>query len=244
MPKDSVGLQNGVTYTFFVRAVVAFLPPEGSRVGGRGRNGVPAEVGVIPSPRRPIDTEDEPIDTEDEEIPENTPPVVAIPLEDQTASVGAPFTYVIPEGAFTDADGDSLEYAARTSNGDALPLWLAFSAATGTFEGTPGPSDGGTVQVVVTARDGTAAVSDEFVLTVLAVHPSMYRHWMARFGRTVADQVLDAAADRMTAPRTPGMEIKLAGYPVGSSQSSSRHAGHSSKTDDIVSAKSAIGQVV
>ena len=40
------------------------------------------------------------------------------------------------------------------------------------------------------------------------------RAWLSRFGRTVADQVLDTVADRITAGRTPGKEINLAGYRV------------------------------
>ena len=35
--------------------------------------------------------------------------------------------------------------------------------------------------------------------------------WIARFGRTVADQVIDAVQDRVTAPRTEGAEVTLAG---------------------------------
>ena len=38
--------------------------------------------------------------------------------------------------------------------------------------------------------------------------------WMARFGRTVADQVLGAVEDRMSAPRSPGTEISLAGHRI------------------------------
>ena len=39
--------------------------------------------------------------------------------------------------------------------------------------------------------------------------------WIARFGRTVADQVLDAVRGRMTASRRPGTELSLAGQRVG-----------------------------
>ena len=37
------------------------------------------------------------------------------------------------------------------------------------------------------------------------------RAWMARFGRTVAEQVLEAVESRMRAPRAPGAEVSLAG---------------------------------
>ncbi|MDE0335736.1 MAG: fibronectin type III domain-containing protein [Defluviicoccus sp.] len=41
------------------------------------------------------------------------------------------------------------------------------------------------------------------------------RAWLARFGRTVADQVLDAVESRMEAARQPGVEMTLAGQRVG-----------------------------
>ena len=43
--------------------------------------------------------------------------------------------------------------------------------------------------------------------------------WIARFGRTVAEQVIDAVEARMRAPRSPGVELSLAGQRVGGSVS-------------------------
>ena len=39
--------------------------------------------------------------------------------------------------------------------------------------------------------------------------------WLARFGRTVADHVIDAVESRMTAPQGAGMEASLAGHRLG-----------------------------
>ena len=39
--------------------------------------------------------------------------------------------------------------------------------------------------------------------------------WIARFGRTVAEQVIDAVEARMRAPRAPGVEVSLAGQRIG-----------------------------
>ena len=155
--------------------------------------------------------------TTPEMAPANTPPVVAIPLADQTATVGVSFTYEIPEDAFTDADGDPLAYAAATSNGGGLPGWLAFDPATRTFTGTPDPGDGGTVLVTVTASDGMAAASDEFALTVLAVSPSTLQAWTSRFGRTVATHVTDAVGERLRAASGQDTHVTVGGYrlPVG-----------------------------
>ena len=43
----------------------------------------------------------------------------------------------------------------------------------------------------------------------------MPKAWLGRFGRTVADQVLDAVEGRMRAPRAPGAEVRLAGQRLG-----------------------------
>ncbi len=39
--------------------------------------------------------------------------------------------------------------------------------------------------------------------------------WLARFGRTVADQVVEAVESRMAAPQAAGMEASLAGHRIG-----------------------------
>ena len=43
----------------------------------------------------------------------------------------------------------------------------------------------------------------------------MPRAWLARFGRTVAEQVIDAVEGRFSAQRRPGVEMRLAGHAVG-----------------------------
>ena len=43
----------------------------------------------------------------------------------------------------------------------------------------------------------------------------MPQAWLGRFGRTVADQVLDAVDGRMTGKRAPGVEARLAGRRLG-----------------------------
>ena len=45
------------------------------------------------------------------------------------------------------------------------------------------------------------------------------RAWLGRFGRTVAEQVLDAALSRMRVARQPGVEVTLAGQRVGDGRS-------------------------
>ena len=98
--------------------------------------------------------------------PPNNPPVLAAPIADQTADEDAAFNFVVPAGAFTDADGDTLTYAATLANGDPLPSWLSFNAATRTFSGTPVQANVGAVDLRVTASDGSLSADDVFTLTV------------------------------------------------------------------------------
>ena len=97
----------------------------------------------------------------------NAAPTVATEIPDQRARAGTAFGYTFPADTFSDADSDPLSYTAR-SDGNALPEWLTFTAATRTFSGTPAASDGGTVQVTVTASDGALSVSDTFAIKVHA----------------------------------------------------------------------------
>ena len=98
----------------------------------------------------------------------NTAPTVVNAISDQAATVGTVFNYTVPDDTFTDADGDTLTYAAtRNGGGGLLPSWLSFTAATRTFSGTPTAVQ--TVPVIVTASDGNGgSVSDYFDIVVSA----------------------------------------------------------------------------
>jgi Ca2+-binding RTX toxin-like protein len=98
----------------------------------------------------------------------NDAPTVADALTDQDAAEDAEFAFVVPAGTFADVDlGDSMSLSASMSDGSALPEWLSFDAATGTFSGTPANADVGTINVRVTARDAAAAsASNDFALNV------------------------------------------------------------------------------
>ncbi len=96
----------------------------------------------------------------------NRAPILATALADQAAAQGATFSYTVPSSAFTDPDsGDTLTYSATLSDGNALPSWLSFNAATRAFSGTP--TGTGTVSVKVTAKDsGNLTASDVFDVVV------------------------------------------------------------------------------
>ena len=61
---------------------------------------------------------------------------------------------------------------------------------------------------------GAWIADGEAVGTIENTDP-MPRAWLSRFGRTVADQVLDAVEGRMRAPRTAGAQASLAGQRLG-----------------------------
>jgi methionine-rich copper-binding protein CopC len=96
----------------------------------------------------------------------NDAPAVALPLPDQSTLAGSAFAYTFPSNAFTDVDSLSLTYSASLSTGAALPAWLSFNATTRTFSGTPGASNSGSIEVRVTASDGSLSVNDVFGITV------------------------------------------------------------------------------
>jgi hypothetical protein len=100
--------------------------------------------------------------------PTNNPPTVANPIADTSLVAGSGLNFTFAANAFQDIDaGDSLTYTATLENGNALPSWLTFNAATRTFSGTPAKTDVGSINVAVKATDTqSASVTDVFALNV------------------------------------------------------------------------------
>ena len=70
--------------------------------------------------------------------------------------------------------------------------------------------DDETFEVVLSDARG-AAIADAVAVGTITNDDPMPAAWLARFGRTVAEQALDGIAGRLAAPRTPGMAGTLAG---------------------------------
>jgi hypothetical protein len=85
------------------------------------------------------------------------PPVVATPIPAQSVAQNGSLSFTVPAGTFSDPDSDPLTLSATLANGNPLPSWLTFNPATGTFSGTPGNSDVGSLSIKVTATDNTNA---------------------------------------------------------------------------------------
>ena len=120
----------------------------------------------------------------------NDAPTVGTAIGDQTANEGNLFDFTVPQDAFADEDeGNSFTYSATLADGSALPSWLSFDGASGAFSGTPGATDGGEIEVRVTATDsGSASISQDFTLTVTTINnpPSI--------GTAIANQVANQDA--------------------------------------------------
>ncbi|WJM79244.1 DUF4347 domain-containing protein, partial [Pectobacterium brasiliense] len=100
----------------------------------------------------------------------NDAPVVSATIPPQSVAQDGSLNFTVPSGTFTDPDGDTLTLSATLADGSPLPGWLSFNAATGTFSGTPGNGDVGSLSIKVTANDGDASVSTSFSLTVTNVN--------------------------------------------------------------------------
>ena len=100
----------------------------------------------------------------------NDAPVLNAAIPNQTATEDQAFSFDV-SSFFSDPDNDTLTYSFTTSDGEPLPSWLSFNAATGTFSGTPTNRDIQDVTVTVTATDpGNLSASDTFTINVVDVN--------------------------------------------------------------------------
>lgn len=100
--------------------------------------------------------------------PVNDAPTLENAIADQSVTKNTVFSFQIPENTFSDVDaGDTLNYSATQENGNPLPSWLTFDAATRKFSGTPTNNEVGSVNLKVIATDKSdATANDTFTLTV------------------------------------------------------------------------------
>ncbi|WP_348541120.1 tandem-95 repeat protein [Thalassococcus arenae] len=101
--------------------------------------------------------------------PVNDIPVISAPLSDRNGIEDTGFDIVLQRALFSDVDGDALSFALTLSDGSDLPDWLSFDQARFAISGTPPQDFNGDIGLRLTASDGQATVSDEFVLTFTPV---------------------------------------------------------------------------
>lgn len=98
--------------------------------------------------------------------------VVTHAAEDQSANMLSAFNYTLAADTFTDPDS-TLTLTATLANGNPLPSWLSFDAATRTFSGTPQGANVGHLDIKVTASGGAQPVSDVFGLDINIVNQTL-----------------------------------------------------------------------
>ncbi len=93
-------------------------------------------------------------------------PMLLNPEPAQNVAAGSIFSFALPAGSFADPQGEHLAVKASLPNGAALPGWLTFSAATGTFSGTA-PKTPSTLEIKMTATDSSAlSTTETFALSI------------------------------------------------------------------------------
>ena len=116
----------------------------------------------------------------------------------------------------------------RTANGTAV-AGQDYVAAHGALRFAPGETaktvevrvlqddhDEGSETMTLTLSNASGAtVADGTATGTISNTGPIPQAWIARFGRTVADQVLEAVEGRMRAGRQPGTEVSLAGERIG-----------------------------
>ena len=140
----------------------------------------------------------------------NSAPTVATAILDQTATTGAPFSFAFPDTTFTDADSDTLTYAATLADDTDLPSWLSFDPATHTFSGTPTAVE--TVSVKVTASDASDSVSDTFDIVVSAAVTGICSRALAVQTPILAATSRTACADVTTADLASVITLNVTAY--------------------------------
>ncbi len=106
----------------------------------------------------------------------NDPPVVVVPIPNQTVAENTVFNFTFAANTFSDPDaGDTLSYSAQLAGGGLLPAWVSFDSATRTLSGTPLNVHIGTVSIDVIASDGNGgSVTDTFDITVTSANSNPY----------------------------------------------------------------------
>jgi hypothetical protein len=98
----------------------------------------------------------------------NDAPTLENEIPDQVAYEASVFDFTFDENTFKDIDlSDSLSYSAALVDGQPLPLWLSFDYSARNFIGIPTNDDIGTIQIKITATDGSSErISDVFMITI------------------------------------------------------------------------------
>jgi hypothetical protein len=96
--------------------------------------------------------------------PVNDAPSLTALIPDFASTEDMLVDITLPLSNFVDVDGDALTFSAKLANGNPLPTWLSFAG--GKITGTPPLNFNGSLDIQVSASDGTLTGSDIFRLTI------------------------------------------------------------------------------
>ncbi|KAJ6226653.1 dystroglycan-related [Anaeramoeba flamelloides] len=98
---------------------------------------------------------------------QNNPPVLNSPIPDLEVHHDTELNYTFPENTFTNDEAkETLVYESTLANGDPLPTWLEFDAATRNYYGTSPRGCNQTLNILVKAEDMCNFATDEFEIVV------------------------------------------------------------------------------
>ena len=159
-----------------------------------------------------------------------------------TATIAGPAQFSVADAEVDEAEGATLDFVvtlsrARTSEtsvdyataDDTATAGSDYTAASGTLTFAPGETgktvsvtvlddahdDDGETMTFTLSNPSGAVIADGEATGTINNTDAMPKPWLARFGRTVAEQVLDAVEGRLEAPRTASVKASLAGRRLG-----------------------------
>ena len=163
----------------------------------------------------------------------------------ESATVAGPPSLSIADAQVDEAAGATLEFTVSLSRAASATVTVDWATADGTATaGSDYTADSGTLTFAPDETSKTVAVAvlddshDEGneTLTVTLSNPSgayladgeatgtientdhMPQAWLSRFGRTVAEQVLDAVEERIRSAPQAGVQVTVAGQRIGAAQ--------------------------
>lgn len=128
----------------------------------------------------------------------------ATPVSAQTWIQGQAVDITLPDGTFTDPQGQALTYTIRLASGGAIPSWLHVNKTTGELTGTvPATISNMTIVEVATDTSGLAA---SFTFSVTGVRAPVLTHHVANqtvmqgkaFSLSLASEFLDTLHQKLT----------------------------------------------
>ena len=137
-------------------------------------------------------------------LPVNDPPLATGVIPDRTLDVGDGPVVLDLIPFFADRDGDALGYTAVASD-QAVALHLTGTTLTLTA------TRPGTATVTVTAQDPGGLTATQAFMVTTTDQAGSVKAWLARFGRTVANHIVEAVRGRMSSAQEPSRRVTLGG---------------------------------